>query len=54
MTQSLIAKREMEEENGHRSKVGKKGNKGGTLEGTNLFKNAEKAMNEKQMSCCNN
>ena len=53
MTQSLISKREMEEESGHRSKIGKKGNKG-TLEGTNLFKNAEKAMNEKQMACCNN
>eukprot|EP00343_Euplotes_focardii_P001264 CAMPEP_0205803548 /NCGR_PEP_ID=MMETSP0205-20121125/6236_1 /ASSEMBLY_ACC=CAM_ASM_000278 /TAXON_ID=36767 /ORGANISM="Euplotes focardii, Strain TN1" /LENGTH=168 /DNA_ID=CAMNT_0053071805 /DNA_START=182 /DNA_END=688 /DNA_ORIENTATION=- len=53
MTQSLISKREMEEESGSRFKTGKKGTKGG-LGGTNLFKNAEKAMSEKNVSCCNN
>ena len=53
MTKSLISKRELEEENGYKAKTGKKGNKG-TLEGTNLFQNAEKAMNEKKVNCCSN
>ena len=50
--QEEIREREMEEESGHKSRVGKKGNSQSTLEGTNLFKNAEKAMNsEKSVNC---
>ena len=55
MTQSLIQKREMEEESGHKSKTGKRGKPKTTGEGTNLFRSADKAMTEKPMtSCCNN
>ncbi|CAI2380120.1 unnamed protein product [Moneuplotes crassus] len=53
MTQSLISKRELEDESGLKTKTGKKGTKS-TLEGSNLFRNAEKAMNDKETSCCNN
>ena len=55
MTQSLISKREMEEEGGQKSKIGKKGKGKNSLEGTNLFKNAERNMTDKgTISCCAN
>ena len=55
MTQSLIAKREMEEESGQKSKTGKRGKTADGSDGTNLFKSADKAMkDQKTMACCNN
>ena len=53
MTQSLIEKRDLEEENGERSKIGKKGKGKGGFESTNLFRSAEKAMKDKDViGCC--
>ena len=54
MTQSLIQKRELEEESGAKSRTGKKGKAKGTGDSTNLFKTADKAMTDKStVNCCN-
>ena len=52
MTQSLIQKREMEEDSGQKSRIGKRGKGKTNHEGTNLFKNAEKAMKGEQVMSC--
>ena len=55
LTQSLIEKRELEEESGYKSKTGKRGKPKATADSTNLFRSADKAMTEKPtINCCNN